>query len=223
MLNSVTRGCSRDVGENFSSWFCCALQKDSQLFPVASFCLTSVVFSFHQMWFLHRPAPLGERLPCVRLLSCRSAACIQLPAASLAAPCIALQPVTRHRILQWSLSLVHQRMDFQKVLQHNSTPATFSLVNHDCIFVNKACLLAPGGENYFRSRVVSSSISDSCILLESFFYIYIYSSCLQTHQKRASDLITDDCEPPCGCWDLNSGPLEGQSVLLTIELSLQPI
>jgi hypothetical protein len=22
------------------------------------------------------------------------------------------------------------------------------------------------------------------------------------------------CEPPCGCWDLNSGPLEEQSVLL---------
>ena len=30
------------------------------------------------------------------------------------------------------------------------------------------------------------------------------------------------CEPPCGCWDLNSGPLEEQSVLLTTEPSLQP-
>jgi hypothetical protein len=47
-------------------------------------------------------------------------------------------------------------------------------------------------------------------------------SCLQTHQKRASDFITDGCEPPCGCWDLNSGPLEDQSVLLTTEPSLQP-
>jgi hypothetical protein len=43
------------------------------------------------------------------------------------------------------------------------------------------------------------------------------------HQKRASDLITDGCEPPCGCWDLNSGPLEEQSVLLTAEPSLQPM
>jgi hypothetical protein len=42
-------------------------------------------------------------------------------------------------------------------------------------------------------------------------------------QKRASDLITDGCEPPCGCWDLNSGPSEEQSVLLTAEPSLQPI
>jgi hypothetical protein len=49
-------------------------------------------------------------------------------------------------------------------------------------------------------------------------------SYLQTQQKRASDLITDGCEPPCGCWDLNSGPLEEQSVLLTaISPVLNPV
>jgi hypothetical protein len=42
-------------------------------------------------------------------------------------------------------------------------------------------------------------------------------------QKRALNLIMDGCEPPCGCWDLNTGSLEEQSVLLTIEPSLQPI
>jgi hypothetical protein len=36
-----------------------------------------------------------------------------------------------------------------------------------------------------------------------------------------SDLITGGCEPPCGCWDLNSGPLEEQSVLLPAEPSGQ--
>jgi hypothetical protein len=41
------------------------------------------------------------------------------------------------------------------------------------------------------------------------------------HQKRASDLVTDGCEPPCGCWHLNSGPSEVQSMLLTTEPSLQ--
>ena len=41
-------------------------------------------------------------------------------------------------------------------------------------------------------------------------------------QKRAPDLITDSCEPPCGCWELNSGPLEDQAMLLTSEPSLQP-
>ena len=41
-------------------------------------------------------------------------------------------------------------------------------------------------------------------------------------QKRASDPVTDDCEPPRVCWELNSGPLEEQSALLTAEPSLQP-
>jgi hypothetical protein len=42
------------------------------------------------------------------------------------------------------------------------------------------------------------------------------------HEKRASALITNDYELPCGCWDLNPGPSEEQSVLLTAESSLQP-
>jgi hypothetical protein len=41
-------------------------------------------------------------------------------------------------------------------------------------------------------------------------------------QKRASDLITDGCEPPGSFWDLNSGPLEEQSVLLPTEPPCQP-
>jgi hypothetical protein len=48
----------------------------------------------------------------------------------------------------------------------------------------------------------------------------VHCSRLQTHQKRVSDLITDGFELPCGCWDLNSGPLEEQSVLLPAESSL---
>jgi hypothetical protein len=56
--------------------------------------------------------------------------------------------------------------------------------------------------------------------------IYLFYVCEYTvavfRQKRASDLITDGCKPPCGCWELNSGPLEEQSVLLTAEPSHQP-
>jgi N6-adenosine-specific RNA methylase IME4 len=37
--------------------------------------------------------------------------------------------------------------------------------------------------------------------------MWVHYHCLQTHQKRALDPITDGCEPPCGCWELNSGPL----------------
>jgi hypothetical protein len=45
--------------------------------------------------------------------------------------------------------------------------------------------------------------------------------CLLTHQKRVSGSIIDSCKPPCGCWELNSGPLEEQLVLLTAEPSVQ--
>ena len=34
---------------------------------------------------------------------------------------------------------------------------------------------------------------------------------------------TDSCELPCGCWELNPGPLEEQSVLLTTGPSHQPL
>ena len=57
-------------------------------------------------------------------------------------------------------------------------------------------------------------------LLIYFMYTSTLCPCLQTHQKRASDLTTDGCGPSCGCWELNSGPLEEQSVLLTTEPSL---
>ena len=53
------------------------------------------------------------------------------------------------------------------------------------------------------------------------YLIWVHHCSLQRHQKRASDPITDVCEPPWGCWELNSGPLEEQSVLLTTEPSLQ--
>jgi hypothetical protein len=60
--------------------------------------------------------------------------------------------------------------------------------------------------------------------LKILLYVYEYTVAnLQTHQKRASDPITDGCEPPCGCWELNSGPLEEHSVLLTTGPPLQPM
>ena len=69
-------------------------------------------------------------------------------------------------------------------------------------------------------------------MMSSFFFKFIYyiysilrilSACMPAGHKRAPDLITDGCEPPCGCWELNSGPLEEQAMLLTSEPSLQPI
>jgi hypothetical protein len=55
-----------------------------------------------------------------------------------------------------------------------------------------------------------------------FFHICGYIVAVFRHGRRQHWIIvTDGCEPPCGCWELNSGPLEEQSVLLTPELSLQ--
>jgi hypothetical protein len=40
-------------------------------------------------------------------------------------------------------------------------------------------------------------------------------------RKGKSDPITDGWEPPYGFWELNSGPLEEQLMLLTTELPFQ--
>jgi hypothetical protein len=60
------------------------------------------------------------------------------------------------------------------------------------------------------------------------YMIYLFISCMSALpacttacHKKASDPITDGCELSCGCWGLNSGPLEEQIVLLTAEPSLQ--
>jgi hypothetical protein len=51
----------------------------------------------------------------------------------------------------------------------------------------------------------------------------VYTVAVFRHSRRGHQVfVTDGCEPPCGCWDLNSGPLEEQSVLLTTEPTQQP-
>jgi len=53
-------------------------------------------------------------------------------------------------------------------------------------------------------------------------FIFMYMSTLQLSSDTPEEGIGSHygCEPPCGHWDLNSGPLEEQSVLLTTEPSL---
>ena len=34
------------------------------------------------------------------------------------------------------------------------------------------------------------------------------SACIPACPKKALDPITNDCEPPCGCWRLNSGRVD---------------
>jgi len=82
-----------------------------------------------------------------------------------------------------------------------------------------------------RSRSIISTVRVSLASYSFFFFfkdlfilcMWVHCCFFQTHQMRTSDIITDGCEPPCGCWDLNSGLQEEQSVLLTTEPSLQPL
>jgi hypothetical protein len=59
-------------------------------------------------------------------------------------------------------------------------------------------------------------------------FIYLFHVCEYTvtvfrHTIKGHQIpIKDGCKLPCGCWELNSGPLEEQSVLLPTEPSFQP-
>jgi hypothetical protein len=64
-----------------------------------------------------------------------------------------------------------------------------------------------------------TSTSLSQLLKNYLFNVYKHTVAVFRHQKRASNPITDGCEPH-GFWELNSGPLEELSV--TTEPTLQP-
>ena len=53
-----------------------------------------------------------------------------------------------------------------------------------------------------------------------FMYVSPLPACIPACPKMALGPITDGCEPPHGCWKLNSGPLEEQSMYLAAEPSL---
>ena len=72
-----------------------------------------------------------------------------------------------------------------------------------------------------RGHLVIRAISFFFFFLDLLIY-YVYSIlhvCLQA--RRGHHVSLDGYEPPC-CWELNSGPLEEQTVLLPSEPSLQP-
>ena len=48
-------------------------------------------------------------------------------------------------------------------------------------------------------------------------------TCLCEGVRSPGTGVTDRCEVPCGCWELNPGSLQEQPVLLTAEPSLQPL
>ena len=67
-------------------------------------------------------------------------------------------------------------------------------------------------------------------------FVYVYGCCMSVLHICAWSLwrpedslrssgteVTGNCEMPCGCWDLNPGPLEEQPMFLITGPSLQPL
>jgi hypothetical protein len=61
------------------------------------------------------------------------------------------------------------------------------------------------------------------IFLRFIYLVYsILHASMPAHKKKAPDFVIDGCEPPCGGWELTSGPLEEKPMLLTSEPFLHP-
>jgi hypothetical protein len=78
--------------------------------------------------------------------------------------------------------------------------------------------------------LIDWAISSACVgtffffnifnfLKDLFIYVYKYLACMSAHQKMASD----NHELPCGCWELNSGSLEQQWLLLSLSHPSSPV
>lgn len=74
--------------------------------------------------------------------------------------------------------------------------------------------------------LVFSSLSSSLSVSKIYLFMYMSTICMYTcvkeesiRQRRASDPTIDGCESPLGCWQLDSGPLKEQLVLLWSHLS----
>ena len=51
----------------------------------------------------------------------------------------------------------------------------------------------------------------------------VFCLCVGLQARRGHQTpFTDGCEPSCGCWEMNSGPLEEQAVLLMTQSSIHP-
>ena len=83
--------------------------------------------------------------------------------------------------------------------------------------------------NTRRPTTGCSHLQRRCLIYSDFlkkdlFIICKYTVAVLRYSRRAHQIsLRMVCEPPCGCWELNSGSLEEQSVLLTTEPSLQPL
>jgi hypothetical protein len=60
------------------------------------------------------------------------------------------------------------------------------------------------------------------VLTMSMHHLHGVPKRIREGNKSFGTGVTDSCEPPCVCWELNLGPLKEQSVLLTTSLAPEP-
>jgi hypothetical protein len=68
---------------------------------------------------------------------------------------------------------------------------------------------------------MSEVLGDLIIFLKDLFIFIWCLACMYEDVESPGTGVTDSCELPCRCWELKPGPLEAQSVLLTVDSSLQ--
>jgi hypothetical protein len=81
--------------------------------------------------------------------------------------------------------------------------------------------------NTFYTLITFSKNKFKILVFKRFIYLFHvcgYTVTVFRHTRRGHQIpLTDGCELPCGCWELNSRPLEEQPVFLTAKSSLQPL
>jgi hypothetical protein len=112
-------------------------------------------------------------------------------------------------------------------MSHGAFPYTLQL-----LFFNHSCLCGCSGDHVSYKCTLywwpswRPLLCYSRLFLFPFLDLFIlceYTIAVFRHSRRGHRTpITDGCDPPCGCWEMNSGPLEVQSVLLTAEPSISP-
>ena len=85
-----------------------------------------------------------------------------------------------------------------------------------------------GSRERTRSTAVCVLKIILCVCVPRSMYVCIQCMCLMPKESRTGYRfpgtgVTDDSELPCGCWELNLGPLEEQPVRLATEPSLWAI
>ena len=74
-----------------------------------------------------------------------------------------------------------------------------------------------------KNESVCGSLAHGILFVFNLFIIISkYTVTVFRRTRRGHQISWMRCEPPCGCWELNSGPSEEHSVLLTAEPSFQP-